>query len=168
MFNSAHLLRLPRIEQRSKKVIKSTNYRKLTDLPDIEEISQEKSELLVASIKDITHSIINGYGLSEKYYRNNIDDPNYPDKLLEYAGIMHIHPLGPGTSEVLYMIQGTKSVGILELTDHRHFDRINTPHCEELIAIHGEFIKSHLDTYNSSVFSYYGNMLYNNDNPKKI
>ena len=81
---------------------------------------------------------------------------------------MHIHPLGPGTSEVLYMIQGTRSVGLLELTDHRHFDRINTPHCEELIAIHGEFIKSQLDIYNSNVFSYYGNIMYNNDNSKKI
>ncbi|KAA8395831.1 MULTISPECIES: hypothetical protein [unclassified Acetobacter] len=146
------LQRLPRIEPRSKKVLKSNNYRKLSDFPDIPEISQEKRQNLVAALRLINEHISNGYGLPEEMYRTNIDTTT--DNLLDYAGIMHIHPLGKGSSEVLYLVQTQKCVGLLELTDHRHFDRIQSPHSAELINIHGEFIRRNISQYNNRIFEY--------------
>jgi len=146
------LQRLPRIAQRSKTVLKSNNYRKLSDFPDIPEISEEKRQNLAAALKLIKENISNGYGLPEEMYRTNIDSSE--DKLLDYAGIMHIHPLGKGSSEILYLVQTQNCVGLLELTDHRHFDRIQSPHSAELINIHGEFIRRNISEYNNRIFQY--------------
>lgn len=143
------LQRLPRIENRSKNVLKSNTFRRLSDLPNPPKISEIKRQHLAAALRRINENIRNGFGLPEEMYRRNIDTTE--DLLLSYAGIMHIHPLGKGTEEVLYLVQTEKCVGLLELTDHRHFDCVQSPHSSELISIHGEFIKKNISQYNNRV-----------------
>ena len=64
-------------------------------------------------------TIQSGLPLDESFYRR--DRHNTPDELLTNTGIMHLHPLGEGTNELLFLVQYETCVLFLEVSDHDHF-----------------------------------------------
>jgi hypothetical protein len=104
-------LRLPQIEQRPKKVHRAKSYRDIVGL--------DKRPDLAKAIVTIVRNIENGTPLPHGYYRSGIG--HTPDELLEIDGIMHLHLGHPGTRELLFLIQYSDHVLLLEVSDHAHF-----------------------------------------------
>lgn len=104
-------LRLPFIERVPKKVYQSTKFRISVDL--------NRKAALSAALAGIYEAIENGFALPLGSYRANVNTTR--DELLETAGIMHLHLGSDRTRELLYLVQYSKYVVFLEVTDHIHF-----------------------------------------------
>lgn len=105
------LLRLPSIEAKPKQVFIADTFK--VDAPDYLKLE------LAEAIDDIAQRIERGRPLLEHHYRKRRFKT--PDALLDREGIMHLHPLGEGTNELLYLIQYDSWVQFLEVSNHDHF-----------------------------------------------
>lgn len=74
--------------------------------------------VIIRAIDDMTATIEAGLGINEKYYRR--DRHVTPDEMLD-VGYMHLHPLGPGTLQLLFLEQYEEYVLLLECSNHDHF-----------------------------------------------
>ena len=110
------LLRDPYIETKPKKVYYSGRWRNTAPEYSFADAARE--------ISVITKLIKAGTPLDGNYYRQNMH--NKPDLLLAAEGIMHLHPLGAGTSELIFLMQYDDYVLLLECSDHDQF-RIDPP-----------------------------------------
>jgi hypothetical protein len=71
-----------------------------------------KKHDLRAELDDIVECIERGAGVPEKYYWIGIDRDR--DELLEQRGIMHLHLGGKGSDTLLFLIQYSDRVVLLE------------------------------------------------------
>jgi hypothetical protein len=92
---------------------------------------------IIHNIESMTASIEAGLGVDEKYYRR--DRHVTPDEMLE-VGYMHLHPLGLGTSQLLFLEQYEDYILLLECSNHDHF-RIK-PAGVVLKRLHGAAIRA--------------------------
>jgi hypothetical protein len=67
----------------------------------------------------------------EKYYWIGIDRDR--DELLEQRGIMHLHLGGKGSDTLLFLIQYSDRVVLLESNSHVHFE--TTPKGKNIVAL---------------------------------
>ena len=103
-------LRLPRIEAKPKRV-------HLEGWRDHANIG--KTPDLRAELDEIIESIGRGHGVPEKYYRAGIDHDC--DELLEQRGIMHLHLGGKDSDTLVFLVQYSDLVLLLESNSHVHF-----------------------------------------------
>ena len=100
----------------------------------------EVSPVVKADVTRATYKlgkdIAEGTALDESVYRANRH--HTPDELLNQTGIMHLHPLGRGTAELLFLVQYDACVVFLEISDHRHFAILPRGHV--LLQMHGQFL----------------------------
>ncbi|MBY5416080.1 hypothetical protein [Rhizobium leguminosarum] len=107
-------LRQPSIERVPKKVHHSKKFRISVDL--------KKTADLKKALSEIYHAIENGLTLPSGSYRANVATTR--DELLDTYGIMHLHLGSDRTRELLYLVQYSKYVVFLEVTDHIHFESV--------------------------------------------
>lgn len=117
-------LRNPSIILRSLKVVLASTFKV--------QVSSDVKRETVAAVHRLGLTIMAGNPVADTYYRRN--RYTTPDSLLTKTGIMHIHPRGPGTNELLFLIQYEKSVLFLEVSDHDHFAIFPSGHL--LLAVH--------------------------------
>lgn len=103
-------LRLPRIEKRPKPVYS----RQWTDFAGVRRIPA-----LLNEFDEIIEAIERGDGVPESCYRAGIDRDE--DPLLERQGIMHLHLGGRDSDVLIFLIQYTDRVVLLESNTHVHF-----------------------------------------------
>lgn len=77
------------------------------------------NDLLARKVAHIRVCIQNGTPLPSGYYRKGVGLNS--DALLQNEGVMHLHLGASNTSELLYLIQYSDHVVLLELSDHSHF-----------------------------------------------
>ena len=99
----ARRLRLPRIEQKPKKVFAE----RWADFAGI-----KARPTLVNELVQIIRRIERGDGVPEEHYR---------DGLLEDKGIMHLHLGGKDSDVLVFLIQYAGEVVLLETNSHVHF-----------------------------------------------
>ena len=115
-------LRLRRIEAKPKKV-------RLEGWKDFAGIG--KNPALRAELDEIIESIGRGDGVPEKYYRAGIDDNR--DELLAQRGIMHLHLGGKHSDTLVFLVQYTDMVLLLESNSHTHFE--TSPKGKNIVAL---------------------------------
>lgn len=136
---SLSFLRLSSIKLHPKQVFIASSFHS--------KVADRLKPVVLSAIYDLGVRIENGFGLPEEVYRQNRDTT--PDNILEKTGIMHVHPLGPGTSELLFLIQYDPIVIFLEVSDHHHFQILPPGHL--LTAVHNEAIKYAISVYESLI-----------------
>lgn len=112
------------IEARPKIVEKAASWRETIGLAKRPDLQKE--------LLPIIHCIRDGNLLPERYYRKN--RTTTPDRLLETTGVMHLHLGHPNSRELLFLVQYSTSVLLLEVSDHAHFD--NNPPGHVLMTLH--------------------------------
>ncbi len=103
-------LRLPRIEKKPKLVY-------LLEFQDFASVSQRPD--LQDELDEIIESIERGGGVPEAYYRAGIDRDK--DGLLDDKGIMHLHLGGKNSPILVFLVQYSDQVVLLETNTHLHF-----------------------------------------------
>jgi hypothetical protein len=102
--------RLRRIEAKPKPVhvVQFQDFARIGRLPDLR-----------AELDEIIESIECGDGVADRYYRAGIDLDE--DTLLAEQGIMHLHLGGKDSDVLVFLIQYTERVVLLETNTHVHF-----------------------------------------------
>ncbi len=103
-------LRLPRIEKKPKPVY-------LVEFQDFASVSQRPD--LQDELDEIIESIERGDGVPEAYYRAGIDRDK--DGLLDDKGILHLHLGGKNSPILVFLVQYSDQVVLLETNTHIHF-----------------------------------------------
>lgn len=75
--------------------------------------------LLENDLNEIIDRIGAGRAIPERFYRAGIDRD--PDELLDTLGIMHLHLGNRGSDELLFLVQYSERVVLLEINSHKHF-----------------------------------------------
>ena len=103
-------LRLPRIEKKPKPIFleRWRDFAGVTKTPE-----------LMEELYQIIQSIRRGDGVPEAHYRAGIDRDT--DGLLEDEGIMHLHLGGRDSDVLMFLIQYSDRVVLLESNTHVHF-----------------------------------------------
>lgn len=102
-------LTLARIESKPKAVELSDHWRAAKALS-----AQAQADLL-----HLVRLIAAGTPLPDRFYRKDVDVT--PDALLSRTGVMHLHLAGRGSDELIYLVQFTDFVLLLEANTHAHF-----------------------------------------------
>ncbi len=103
-------LRLPRIEKKPKPVYlqQFQDFAKVAQRPDLQD-----------ELDEIIESIERGDGAPEACYRAGIDTDK--DGLLDEKGIMHLHLGGKNSPTLVFLVQYSDQVVLLETNSHIHF-----------------------------------------------
>jgi len=99
-------------------------------------VPPDVKQAVAAAVYNLGLKMGKGLLVEDHYYRRNRHLT--PDLLLDNTGIMHLHPLGAGTSELLFLVQYERSVLFLEVSDHHHFAVL--PHGHLLLTVHSSAV----------------------------
>ena len=125
--NPALRLRLRRIEKKPKQVFAAH----WTDYAGI-----RANSALLDEFDDIVESIERGEGVPEAHYRSGVDLD--PDDLLAQKGIMHLHLGGKDSDVLIFLIQYSDHVLLLETNTHIHFR--TQPAGKNILALHQSWL----------------------------
>lgn len=94
---------------------KRVDYLNSFETPNLTERQQQDLARIISCIQ-------NGRELDERYYRSGIDT-DY-DELLSKLGVKHLHLGGQGSDCILYLIEYSDHVLMIEVSNHKYLDAV--------------------------------------------